>query len=81
MAKTFHLTIAKVGETLFSGEAISATVPGSEGELTVLAGHEAFVTTLKPGSLRVQTPDEVLTLIAESDGVLEVSGNQATVIL
>lgn len=81
MAKTFHLTIAKVGETLFSGEAVSANLPGSEGELTVLAGHEAFVTTLKPGSIRIQTPDEALTVVAESEGVLEVSDNQVTVIL
>ena len=31
--KTFHLTVAKVGENLFEGEAISATLPGERGSI------------------------------------------------
>lgn len=81
MAKTFHLTIAKVGATLFNGEVASATFPGSEGELTVLAHHEAFVTSLKTGMIRVQGHEELLTFEVDSSGVLEISNNQATVIL
>lgn len=81
MAKTFHLTIAKVGTTVFDGEVISATFPGSEGELTVLAQHEAFVTSLKAGVIRVQSEGELETFTVESTGVLEISNNQATVIL
>ena len=82
MSKTFHLTIAKVGENLFDGDAISLHVPGSEGELTVLANHEAFVTPLKPGTIRVEgAGGEKQDILLEKDGILEVSQNQATVIL
>ncbi len=82
MAKTFHLTIAKVGENLYDGEAVSVTVPGAEGLLTVLANHEAFVTPLKEGTIRVEKEDgtkEEFTL--PISGILEVSNNQATVII
>lgn len=82
MAKTFHLTIASVGENLFDGEARALTAPGAEGILTVLAGHEPFVTPLAPGALRVETPDgqhEEFALAGQ--GILEVSGGQATVIV
>lgn len=82
MAKTFNLTIAKVGENLFDGDAVSATVPGSEGVLTVLANHEAFVSTLKPGIILftdAEGKDHRLEVV--TDGVLEVSNNQATVLL
>lgn len=82
MAKTFHLTIAKVGENLFDGEAISVTVPGAEGVMTVLANHEPFVTTLNPGTIRVQVEGgELRTIELTAPGILEVSNNQATVII
>ena len=82
MAKTFHLTIARVGENLFDGQANSATVPGAEGVLTILAEHEAFVSPLKPGSIRIEPSEgEPLTLSIEESGIVEVSNNQATVLL
>lgn len=78
---TFHLTIASVGETRFDGAALSATLPGSAGELTVLPHHEPFVTTLRPGTITVrQTLGEPVTFPVES-GVLEISGNRAVVLL
>lgn len=82
MAKTFHLTIANVGENLFSGEALSVTLPGVEGVFTVMAGHEAFVTPLKSGIALVKTPDGAETSYTlHEGGVAEVSGGQATVLL
>ncbi|MFM2331129.1 MAG: hypothetical protein RLZZ26_636 [Candidatus Parcubacteria bacterium] len=80
--KTFHLTVAKVGENLFSGEAVSATLPGDEGVFQVLAGHEALVSELKPGELRVVAADEQAHLFEmPRGGIVEVSHNQATVLL
>lgn len=80
--KTFHLTIARVGENLFDGAAQSVLLPGEAGVFEVLAGHEALVSPLKAGEAHV---------VAESGkkyhfelahgGIAEVSGNQATVLL
>ncbi len=89
MQNTFHLIIASVGETRFEGPAISATFPGSEGELTVLAHHEPLVTTLKKGTIRVReaNPSAVGSHTSGSKefsiqgGVLEVSGNRAVILL
>lgn len=82
MAKTFHLTIAKVGEHLFDGEAESVTLPGVEGVFTVLANHEPFVSELKKGEARVRTAEgEVRTFPLHEAGVAEVSNNQVTVLL
>lgn len=79
--KTFHLTIAKVGENVFDGEAQSVSLPGSEGDFTVLANHEAFVSPLRPGTVRVVPAEgDAITLSIEG-GVAEVSSNQATVLL
>lgn len=82
MAKTFHLTIAKVGENLYDDEAISVTIPGSEGVFQVLADHEALVSELRPGEVRVVSEDGKLHHfgIAEK-GIAEVSHNQVTILL
>lgn len=82
MAKTFHLTIAKIGENLFDGEAVFATVPGAEGTMTIMANHEPFVTSLVPGTIRVGVEgSEPQTFELAVTGILEVSSNQATVII
>jgi F-type H+-transporting ATPase subunit epsilon len=81
MTKTFHLTIAKVGENIFDGDAVSVTLPGEAGDFTVLAHHEAFVSPLKAGEARVKTADGTTSRIPVTGGVAEVSHNQATVLL
>ncbi len=82
MAKTFHLTIAKVGENIFDGEAVSVTLPGADGVLTILAHHEALVSPLKEGMIRFETEDGTKTEFELlTTGILEISNNQATVIL
>ena len=80
--KTFHLTVAKVGENLFDGEALSATLPGNEGVFQILADHEAFVSELKAGEMHVKAADEQLYHFPiPKGGIAEVSRNQATILL
>lgn len=81
MAKTFHLTIAKVGQNLFDGEAREATLPGADGVFTVLADHEAFVTPLRKGAVVLKDADGAEQSFDIEGGIAEVSGNQATVLL
>ncbi|MEK7602240.1 MAG: hypothetical protein AAB472_02040 [Patescibacteria group bacterium] len=81
MAKTFHLTIARVGENLFDGEATSVTLPGEEGVFTVMAHHEAFVTPLKEGEASVETENGERKAFPIQKGIAEVSSNQVTVLL
>jgi len=82
MAKTFHLTVARVGENLFDGEAISVTVPGKEGVFQILAEHEAFVSEIVPGTLHVKAMDEIIHQFEMvHGGIAEVSQGQATILL
>jgi F-type H+-transporting ATPase subunit epsilon len=79
---TFHLTVARVGENLFDGEAISVSLPGKEGRFEVLAQHEAFVSELTPGEARAVAADGTKHRFAiPRGGIAEVSHNQATVLL
>jgi F-type H+-transporting ATPase subunit epsilon len=75
-----QVTVAKVHENLFSGDAISVTVPTSAGEVTILGKHEPLVAPLKSGTIIVRTASGEHTFAVES-GVLEVSADQTTVLL
>jgi len=78
-----HVVIAKVDEVLFEGEALSLTVPGAAGEMTILSNHEPLITTLKPGVVVVRATvlPEGKRFIEVESGVLEVNPKGATVIL
>ena len=78
---TFHLIIASVGETRFDGAAVSATFPGSAGELTILAHHEPLVTTLQRGTNSVRDSLGETKKYEIESGVLECSGNHAVALL
>lgn len=54
MADSFNFELVSPERLLVSAEAVSVVVPGSEGELTVLADHAPLMTTLRPGVIRVE---------------------------
>jgi len=74
------VVIAKVDQNLFDGEAASMTLPGTEGEMTVLPEHEPLITTLKQGAIIVRTSESEQAFSIEG-GVLEVRREGVTVIL
>lgn len=75
-----NLTITKLDGPLFAGEVDSVTLPGANGEMTVLPRHTALVTPLQSGTITVKQGSETKTFAIES-GTLEVSQNQATVLV
>jgi F-type H+-transporting ATPase subunit epsilon len=82
MSKTFHLTVARLGENLFDGEAVSVSLPGADGVFQVLPHHEALISELKEGQIEITGEDNQKQRIAlATAGIAEVSHNQATVLL
>jgi F-type H+-transporting ATPase subunit epsilon len=53
MALTFELVSPE--RKLASVEAEAVTIPGMEGDLTAMAGHAPFLTTLRPGHVVVRS--------------------------
>lgn len=76
----FLLTVSSVDNVLFRGEVDSVTCPGEEGELTVLAGHEALMTPLLSGTIRAREDNRLHEWHIDR-GVLEVSNKEATILV
>lgn len=49
----FPFELVSPERVLFSGEATEVVVPASEGEITVLAGHAPFMSSLRTGIVRI----------------------------
>jgi len=77
----FKLTVAQVDKTLFQGEIAQVTCPGADGDLTILSHHSALVTPLRVGELKIIDDKGAETRIPVTRGILEVGGNEATIIL
>ena len=80
---TFRLTISSVDKTHFDGEVESVTLPGTAGDMTLLAHHEPIITTLREGVIIIrpsksETDAKKLTI---KTGILECSSNRAVVLL
>ena len=52
-----QLEIVSPEKTIFSGEAKSVYLPGSEGNFQVLNNHEPIVSTLKKGEIMIDGVD------------------------
>ena len=77
---TLQCRIVSAREEIYSGEISMLIGTGTEGEIGVLAGHTPMITLLKPGSMRIQTPDGSEEVIYVSGGVLEIQPTVVTVL-
>lgn len=74
------LQIVTPERVILSEEGVeSVTIPGSEGEMTVLPSHAALMTALRPGPLVVRKGG-VDTDIALSGGFVEIKDDKVTVL-
>lgn len=78
---TFPLQVLKINETVFEGNAVSLTAPGTAGELTVLPKHETMLTSLAPGQLCIRPENGAEECIEIQHGFLEATSSKVTVLL
>ncbi len=76
----YLLKIASPDGLLFEKEVAELSLRGSEGDLAVLAGHVPFVTTVRPGDVRIEFEDGS-ELDALTDGGLLTVKQEETVLL
>lgn len=80
MAETFKFALVSPERVLVSADAEEVIVPGSEGEFTVLPRHAPFISTLRPGVLRIPGSDGKNSSIYLRGGLAEVNAESLTVL-
>lgn len=79
MADTFPFELVSPERLLFSGDVESVLAPGIEGEFTVLKDHAPFMTTLRPGWVKVKGGDDDEPLFVRG-GFADVSPSGFTIL-
>jgi F-type H+-transporting ATPase subunit epsilon len=79
MSATMQLDIVSAEGEIFSGKVDRFFAQAANGEVGILPHHTQFITTLKPGEVRVLSGDEV-SYFYVSGGVLEIQPDVATVL-
>jgi len=78
--KSMKVNIVTPEKVAWEAEAVSVTIPGSEGYLGVWANHAPLVTGLQPGVLEIKLDDSgQIKLMACSGGFVEISGNTVNI--
>ena len=74
-----HVNIVSAEGEIFTGDADMVFAPAKAGEIGIAPRHAPLLTTLKPGSVRVQTGDTE-KLFYVTGGILEVQPHLVTVL-
>jgi F-type H+-transporting ATPase subunit epsilon len=77
---TIHVDIVSAEGELFSGDATMVFASASEGDIGIAPRHAPLLTLLKPGEVRVQTPDGQEHHFFVGGGALEVQPTKVTVL-
>jgi F-type H+-transporting ATPase subunit epsilon len=77
---TIHVDIVSAEGEIYSGEAAMVFAPAVMGEIGIAPRHAPLLTNIKPGEVRVQTPDGGEQFFYVSGGAMEVQPHLVTVL-
>ena len=77
---TIQVDIVSAEGEIFSGQAAMVFAPASEGDIGVAPRHAPLLSLLKPGEVRVQTPDGHEHHFFVGGGAIEVQPSKVTVL-
>jgi F-type H+-transporting ATPase subunit epsilon len=80
MTDMLQVDVVSAEEAIFSGRARMVVAPAAMGEVGILPRHTPLLAHLKPGTVRVITPEGEEEPYYISGGMLEVQPHQVTIL-
>lgn len=79
MAGTFKFELVSPERVLLSADVTQVEIPGTDGDMTVMAGHAPLISTLLPGMVRAVLPDGIKRIYVKS-GLVEINPETVTLL-
>ncbi len=76
-----NLIVLTPDKEVFSGEVTSVKVPGTKGEFEVLRNHQAIVSSLKSGKVRIIKEGGEKEIFNIGSGFIEVINNEVSLLV
>ena len=80
MAMTMHVDIVSAEAEIYSGPATMVFAPAVMGEVGILPRHAPLLTKIKPGEVKIRTPEGTEEYFYVSGGMLEVQAQTVTIL-
>ena len=78
---TFSLKIIACNRVFYDGECEIIIFPGYDGEMAIMANHEAMTSTIEVGEIHFRTPDGENHTAIVSDGLIKMEHNKVDVLV
>ena len=78
--KLFHIDVVTPEEIVWSGAAQMISARTTEGDIGILADHEATMAALAPGPVVITDGDDETTTIGIHGGFLQIYSNSVTLL-
>lgn len=78
--KELYVEVITPAKQVYSGSALSVTVPGTLGGFQVLYNHAPILSSFEIGSIKIVEPDNKATLYATGGGTIEVLNNKVLIL-
>lgn len=79
--KSFKLIASTPKGNAYENEVLQISLMGSEGSLSVMAGHIPFITFVKAGELKIISTEEEELYADVGEGMLTVTKENVTLLL
>ncbi|MBY6136284.1 F0F1 ATP synthase subunit epsilon [Leisingera sp. XS_AS12] len=79
MAQTMQFDLVSPERSLASQQASAVLIPGAEGDMTAMPQHAPTITTLRPGVLKVESPEGNSEYLV-TGGFAEIAGDSLSVL-
>jgi len=80
MATALKFDLVTPEKLISSDDVDMVVIPGSEGEMGVLAGHAPIISSLRPGVIRSYEGDSITKRTLVSGGFAEVTAERCTIL-
>ena len=79
MANTFNLKLIAPDGVKYEADAIEATLPTPDGQITILPNHMPVISLLAPGEIRLKIDGKEHVLATEG-GIVEIANNTVKIL-
>ncbi len=79
MAETLQFDLVSPERRLASVAATEVQIPGADGDLTAMPGHAPTITTLRPGVLKIVSPEGAKSFVV-TGGFADISATSVSVL-
>ena len=80
MADSFNFELVSPEKLLLSARVTEVVLPATEGEMTVMANHAPFMTTIRPGVVTVKAEDGTVSKFVVFGGFADILPSGCTLL-